>query len=159
MNNLSSLSMVFGLAFFILIVPYVFATQWTDCGDESSVVHFTSLESVPDPVKTGDQQIIYKTGFSDRDIATLKCDFKQYFYRYGVGVRFLHITVDTCSEHPGLCPLKAGLTFNMTTVHPPLSKLTPYGLYRSLQNFYDGDTGDHVGCVDLSVEYVPASQL
>jgi len=88
-------------------------------------------------------------------LRTITVDFHQY---YKVGGRywmtFLIVPgVNECHEHSNLCPLHRGEQKNLVTVHPPLNPLTPYGWYRSRQIYKDAETGQTIGCVDMSFQY------
>ena len=60
---------------------------------------------------------------------TRMCSFTTQFYQLlGTWWTFLNIrNVNQCKEHAELCPLPPNKSVNLTTVHPPLNPLTPYG--------------------------------
>merc|ERR1711871_1145473 len=131
------------------------ATDWDDCGPPNATLHFTNVTSDPDPVHKGEKQTITKTGGYSGPAASLgnfTIDFKQYWQVLGKWVKFLDLKVDACKDHPDMCPLGAGKNFSTTAVHPPLNPMTPYGMYRSLQDYYDPE-GRHMGCVDMRIRY------
>merc|ERR1711907_61303 len=158
----------------LVAVSCVSAVQalWQDCGHSNATLHFTSIISDPDPLKTGDNQTISKTGWSDQDFAAsdLSSSFSQYWcftdckhsdgsIKWQTGlpwIRFLKINVDVCADHPDMCPIKAGHNFTTSAVHPKLNPLTPHGWYRSRQEYKDKRTGQYVGCADMIFEYVSA---
>ena len=67
----------------------------------------------------------------------------------------LKIDVNACEEHPQICGSQVvpGKEIFVETVHPPLSPLTPHGMYRSKQ-YYRTSTGGVIGCVDIMIPYV-----
>ena len=82
------------------------------------------------------QQVVHKSVHynGSATVPTIAADFHQFYRLFDVWWTFLSIkNVNLCHEHPELCPIKAGETVNLTTVHPPLNPLTPYGWYRSRQ--------------------------
>eukprot|EP00658_Telonema_sp_P-2_P081124 TRINITY_DN8234_c0_g1_i2.p1 TRINITY_DN8234_c0_g1~~TRINITY_DN8234_c0_g1_i2.p1 ORF type:complete len:157 (+),score=48.48 TRINITY_DN8234_c0_g1_i2:142-612(+) len=54
---------------------------WRDCGDTNATLHFQSVGSIPDPLHTGQNQTIFKHGWSDVDIPgdNLASTFSQYW--------------------------------------------------------------------------------
>eukprot|EP00658_Telonema_sp_P-2_P081123 TRINITY_DN8234_c0_g1_i1.p1 TRINITY_DN8234_c0_g1~~TRINITY_DN8234_c0_g1_i1.p1 ORF type:complete len:212 (+),score=54.18 TRINITY_DN8234_c0_g1_i1:142-777(+) len=147
---------------------------WRDCGDTNATLHFQSVGSIPDPLHTGQNQTIFKHGWSDVDIPgdNLASTFSQYWcfthchnadgsIKWNTGlpwVRFLKIEVDVCKDHPDMCPVSAGKNFSTSAVHPKLNPLTPHGWYRSQQQYHDKRTGEYVGCADMIFQYISAAR-
>jgi hypothetical protein len=99
-------------------------------------------------------------------VTNLTCEFKQYWCAGMFGskcdtwdtglpwFRFLELKVHVCTDADhGMCQLHKGQNFSTSVVHPPLNPLTPYGLYRSRQDYYD-TSGKHLGCVDMIIPFV-----
>jgi hypothetical protein len=93
-----------------------------------------------------------RTGWSDVSLTNFTIDFKQYWKVLGKWVCFLDLKMKACEDHPDMCPLKAGHNFSTSAVHPPLNPMTPFGEYRSLQNYFTPE-GVHMGCVDMRIMY------
>ena len=145
-------------------------TLFRDCGDAASVIHFSSIASLPDPVIVGGNQTVVKKGWADVDVP--KSNFTATFSQYWCPaskekctsswntagwpwIRFLKININVCDDHPDMCPLARGKNFTTSAKHPPLSKLTPQGWYRSRQE-YHGANGAIIGCADMIIQYTKA---
>merc|ERR1711934_610925 len=157
----------FPLVVACLVLGLTAATRFQDCGGPSSKLHFTSIVSTPDPVITKLNQTITKHGWSDIDVpsANLTAEFSQYYCfvdckngtNWNTGlpwIRFLKLNLDICSDHPDMCPLKAGKNFTTSAKHPPLNPLTPHGWYRSRQVYHVN--GEQIGCADMIVQFTSA---
>jgi hypothetical protein len=150
--------------------------NWHDCSDEEGITNpsltFTNLYSDPAVVTKDSTQTIYKTiSFNNNDndndantsalalqhvLVDIRADFTQYYHStlFNKWVPFLYApNLDMCKEHPNLCPLTSGDTVQVVTIHPPLNRFTPYGLYRSKQVYKDPSSGDKIGCVDMQFLY------
>jgi len=148
--------------------------NWHDCSDEEGISNpsltFTNLYSDPAVVTKDSTQTIYKTiSFNDNDkndantsalaprvLVDIRADFTQYYHStlFNKWIPFLYApNLDMCKEHPNLCPLTSGDTVEVVTIHPPLNRFTPYGLYRSKQVYKDPSSGDKIGCVDMQFLY------
>ena len=83
-------------------------------------------------------------------------------------LKFLQLSQNACPEDvPELCPppssssllIPAGKKITVHSLHPKLNPLSPYGLYRSLQQYYfhedgdEGSTGKLIGCIDMVMVY------
>ena len=106
---------------FAVFVGAASATLFSDCGDANAVIHFSLIESDPDPVIVGGNQTIVKKGWADVDVPSqnFTATFSQYWcpeskekctasWKTGPWVRFLKINVNVCEDHPDMCPLKSG---------------------------------------------------
>jgi hypothetical protein len=178
----SSLRLPFLLALLLLFLlyrvdaaqSYVADGSWSDCSAEMGIddpsVSFSSVHSVPPIVtKNSSHQIIYKTLTVTNQSALIRIEAQLtqlYKLLDKTWVPFLKTPfLDECTEHDGsqvdsrgvrdgpLCPLLPARNVTIFTVHPPLNKLTPYGLYRSRQVYRDGLTKELVGCVDMHFLY------
>ena len=143
---------------FVLLTSFYSAaalspTNWTDCGLSNATIHFDSVVST-NPVHTNEKQYINKTLELDSVYNNITCEYSLYWKVLGTWFRFLDLKVHTCAEHPQLCNAKPHTQIFVETIHPPLNKLTPHGLYRSKQHYFDGNTGDLLGCVDMIIPYV-----
>ena len=117
---------------------------------------FSQVTSSPDPVVNNSTQIISKKLHykGPNPVPHVTACLSQYWKAFNrTWFRFLSIDTDMCAEHPGACPLEAGATKTLVTHHPPLSKLTPHGWYRSKQIYRNKDTGEKMGCVDMRFEF------
>lgn len=52
-----------------------------------------------------------------------------------------------------MCGAAPGTKVHVSTLHPPLNPLTPFGMYRSTQHYYDTGTGALIGCADMMIPY------
>jgi len=88
-------------------------------------------------------------------LTEIKADFTQYYHAFDkFWMPFLYApNLNMCKEHPNFCPFSPGDTVILKTVHPPLNRFTPYGLYRSKQVYKDPATGEKLGCVDMQFLY------
>jgi len=157
--------------------------SWYDCSEEVGIVNpqlvFSNVRSDPPVVTKDSGQVIYKTityvptteqedtDEKEKVLADISVDFTQMYYLFKkYWMTFLKVPhVNECKEHDGtqrmdnktidgpLCPLKANTPTHIFTIHPPLNKRTPYGMYRSRQVYHDGETGERIGCVDMQFEY------
>ena len=143
-----SSSLLFPLAFAI-IEP----TNWTDCGLPNSTLHFDSVIAT-NPVHTHEKQYINKTLHFDVSYKNITCEYTQFWKVFGKWLKFLDLKVNSCMEHPQLCSATPGREIFVETIHPPLNPLTPHGLYRSMQHYFDAGTGEELGCVDIVIPYV-----
>ena len=155
--------------------------NWHDCSEEEGIIHptltFTNVYSDPAVVTKDNTQIIYKTiSYNDVDsyldlelldlehskstLEDIKAEFTQYYHTFNkYWTPFLFIpNLDMCKEHSNLCPLTSGDTVQVVTVHPPLNRFTPYGLYRSKQVYKDPRSGAKIGCVDMQFLYCEGDQ-
>lgn len=144
---------------FLLLAETVGAV-WQDCSQDEGitapVLSFDNVTSVPEPVVKDQDQYIYKTitNKGTKDIANVTAELNQYWKALNyTWVRFLSINTPQCDEHPELCPLAAGKSAHLSTKHPKLNWLTPYGWYRSKQIYSDANTGEKIGCVDMQFRY------
>ena len=144
------------------------ATLWQDCAAAENItgprLHFSNVVSDPDPLHTGQQQIINKTGTSDIDATNFTSTFSQYWcvtdchdkdgnIKWQTGlpwVRFLKINLK-CPD--SMCPVSAGQPFATSALHPKRAALTPHGWYRSRQVYHDS-SGKAIGCADMIIQYV-----
>lgn len=150
-------------------------STWYDCSSEvgidegSRLLTFSSVRSVPPIVTPKSGQTILKTvkydpsstsssGDEAKPLQNITVDFHQYYNLFGKRwMTFLVVHgIDECKEHPNLCPLEPGEEVELRTIHPPLNPLTPCGWYRSRQVYHNADTGDKIGCVDMSFQYCKA---
>mmetsp|Transcript_85206 Transcript_85206/g.138155 ORF Transcript_85206/g.138155 Transcript_85206/m.138155 type:complete len:198 (+) Transcript_85206:213-806(+) len=133
---------------------------WYDCaveeGIESPVFAFSDVFSEPSVVTKNSGQTVHKNIYYNgtATLPTVSADFHQFYKVLNTWWTFLHIkNINQCHEHPTLCPLHHGQMVNLTSIHPPLNPLTPYGWYRSRQIYRNQFTGDALGCVDMHFEY------
>ena len=97
-----------------------------------------------------------KVLYFDKIYNNITVEYQQFWRVLGHWFKFLDLKMDSCNEHEGLCPTKVGKAnaFTMKSVHPKLNKLTPYGMYRSRQYYFDASDGmKQIGCVDMMVPY------
>ena len=128
-------------------------TNWTDCGLPNATIHFDIVDST-NPVHTNERQYINKTLHLDHSYSNMTTEYAQYWKVFGKWFKFLDLKVNTCAEHPEICNAKPGKEIFVSTIHPPLNKLTPHGMYRSKQHYFDDTTGELLGCVDMMIPYV-----
>ena len=128
-------------------------TNWTDCGLPNATIHFDIVDST-NPVHTNERQYINKTLHMDHSYSNMTTEYAQYWKVFGKWFKFLDLKVNTCAEHPEICNAKPGKEIFVSTIHPPLNKLTPHGMYRSKQHYFDDTTGELLGCVDMMIPYV-----
>ena len=158
--------------------------SWYDCSNEVDISHpklsFTDVRSDPPFVTQTSGQIVYKTityvvernnnSTRKEELTEITADFHQYYYLFHkYWIPFLKVNrVNECHKHDGtktlphsgamdgpLCPLKANVPSHIFTVHPPLNRHTPYGIYRSRQLYHNGQTAEPIGCVDMQFLYAP----
>ena len=127
-------------------------TNWTDCGMKNATLHWLNVSSTPNPVHKGEQQTVIKTGYTDKAYTNLTVQYEQYWRVAGHWLKFLTLKVNACDEHP-ICPTVANKVFTEKSLHPKLNPLTPFGMYRSKQTYFDDSTGEIIGCVDMLVPY------
>mmetsp|Transcript_8702 Transcript_8702/g.9569 ORF Transcript_8702/g.9569 Transcript_8702/m.9569 type:complete len:204 (-) Transcript_8702:140-751(-) len=146
-------------------------SSWHDCSEEvgidNPVLIFTDVYSDPPVVTKDSGQTVYKTitynpseDDGEKVLHEIKADFTQYYRLMDkFWMPFLYApNLNMCKEHDNLCPLKPNDPTKVATDHPPLNKLTPYGLYRSKQVFKDALTGNKIGCVDMQFLYCETEQ-
>jgi hypothetical protein len=152
--------------------PDVGGVSWYDCSAEVGIgapsLSFSSVSSLPPVVTKDSHQVIYKELSSRSDLAKIEAQLTQMYKLFDRRwVPFLKTPfLDECAEHDGsqvdprgvrdgpLCPLVARANATTVfTVHPPLNRMTPYGLYRSRQVYRDAHTKELVGCVDMRFLY------
>jgi hypothetical protein len=145
---------------------------------------FTDVRSDPPVVTPTSGQIVHKTityaveknsrstttTATEEELTEITADFHQFYYLFHkYWITFLKVNnVNECQKHDGttklpngdvsdgpLCPLKPNTPTHIFTVHPPLNRHTPYGIYRSRQLYHNGRTTEPIGCVDMQFQYVP----
>lgn len=137
---------------------------WYDCSEEVGITNpsitFSNVYSEPAIVTPDSGQTIFKTLLSkDREFTRgITVDFHQYYKVFGEEwVTFLKVDgINECAEHSNLCPLLPGVKTTVTTTHPPLNPLTPFGSYRSRQIYRDASTKEKLGCVDMRFDFCEA---
>ncbi len=102
----------------------------------------------------GQEQVITESAVSTKYIEKMYVTVQHYYFVECIGTwfQFLHVTMDMCKERPGLCPIRPG-NISISDQHQPLSRITPFGMYRSKQTFYN-PKGEILGCVCLDLPYV-----
>jgi len=155
---------------------------WSDCSAEVGVDHpkllFSDVRSEPRVVTVGSGQTVYKTiTYSPASpeappVDAIRATLTQRYHAFDrTWVTFIKVPgVDECSEHDGtatdahghvdgpLCPLAGGDSAELLSVHAPLNRWTPFGLYRSRQVYREGLHGEIIGCVDMQFLYCNTDQ-
>ena len=153
--TLNSITIV-TIAIAIIIVPTTadIPTNWTDCGLPNATLHWTNVTSSPNPLHTGEQQTVTKSGYVDQVYTNITVEYQQFWLLGKHWFKFLDFKTSACAEHPVICDTKPKQIFTESALHPKLNKLTPHGMYRSRQVYWDTITGEQIGCVDMKVPYV-----
>ena len=114
---------------------------------------FLLSSCLPPPLSHIPPQVINKTIHFDHTYTNVTIDYAQYWRVLGHWVKFLDIKRNGCEEHPVMCGAAPGTKVHVSTLHPPLNPLTPFGMYRSTQHYYDTGTGALIGCADMMIPY------
>ena len=129
-------------------------TNWTDCGLPNATLHWVNVTSSPNPLHTGQQQTVTKSGYTDQTYTNVTVEYQQFWLLGKHWFKFLDFKTSACAEHPVICSTKPKEIFTESSLHPKLNRLTPHGMYRSRQVYFDTLTGLQIGCVDMKVPYV-----
>ena len=69
------------IAIAIIIVPTTadIPTNWTDCGLPNATLHWTNVTSSPNPLHTGEQQTVTKSGYVDQVYTNITVEYQQFW--------------------------------------------------------------------------------
>ena len=112
------------IAIAIIIVPTTadIPTNWTDCGLPNATLHWTNVTSSPNPLHTGEQQTVTKSGYVDQVYTNITVEYQQFWLLGKHWFKFLDFKTSACAEHPVICDTKPKQIFTESALHPKLNK-------------------------------------
>jgi len=140
--------------------------KWVDCSEEEKIeqpkIRFLNITSEPTIWNPSQPQVVKKTieNISGESIPSISIDFQQMYHvsLFNWWITFVHLyDVDQCPQYKGsvppLCPFAANTTVHLEHTHSNISRVAPYGSYRSRQVYHNHETKEKIGCVDIAMEY------
>ena len=84
------------------------------------------VTSSPNPLHTGEQQTVTKSGYVDQVYTNITVEYQQFWLLGKHWFKFLDFKTSACAEHPVICDTKPKQIFTESALHPKLNKLTPH---------------------------------
>ena len=118
----------FLLAVFCSSTSFVSAdipTNWTDCGLSNATLHWVNVTSSPNPLHTGQQQTVTKSGYTDQTYTNVTVEYQQFWLLGKHWFKFLDFKTSACAEHPVILQYKTKRNFYRVLSAPETQPFDP----------------------------------